>query len=153
TATTRERLERLIEWMDKPLLALAVLTMVVYLLDLNGRIDRATSIWTAMTLVIDVVFVLDLALKLWVYGGSYVRTPWFLIDLISCLPLFDALVTGVKPRATRLVRGMRILRVLRGLRILRALRSIPAFEQFIKDSPGTQTEKRLHRAMNIALVG
>src|SRR5262245_15968693 len=104
-ATSRQRWERVIEVMDKPLLALAVLTMLLYLLDLQGGLGRAQQIWLGVTLFIDVIFLFDLVLKIYVYGTSYLHTPWFLIDLISCLPLIDALATGVHPiRAVRFVR-------------------------------------------------
>ncbi|WP_406700990.1 adenylate/guanylate cyclase domain-containing protein [Singulisphaera sp. Ch08] len=140
--------------MDKPLLALAILTIIVYLFDLLRGLGEWRTAWLGMSLLIDSVFVGDLLLKLRVYGMSYVQTPWFLIDLISCLPLIDAIATGVKPiRAVRFVRGFRILRILRGLRILRALRSIPAFDQFVKDSSASKKEKSVHHSMNIGLIG
>ncbi len=147
------RLERLIEAMDRPLLGLAVVTMVLYLLDLRGWLGLGSIGLTMLALAIDAVFVFDLVLKLLAYGTSYVQSPWFLIDLISCLPMLDVLANGILPlRAIRFVRGLRILRVLRGLRILRALRTIPAFEQFIKEAPTTRDERRLHRYMNLGLV-
>src|SRR5215213_5203501 len=152
--TSRSRSERLIDLMDKPLLVLAVITMLLYLLDLRGMLGRAQAAWLGVTLLIDVIFLFDLLLKLYVHGTSYLHTPWFLIDLISCLPLLDALATGVHPiRAVRFVRAFRFLRILRGLRILRALRSIPAFEEFMKDAPQTERDQALHRYMNFGLVG
>jgi adenylate cyclase len=147
------RLERLIEAMDRPLLVLAVLTMVLYLLDLRGWLGLGLTGLSVVSLAIDAIFVVDLILKLVAYGTSYVQSPWFLIDLISCLPMLDVLANGILPlRAIRFVRGLRILRVLRGLRILRALRTIPAFEQFLKEAPETRDQKRLHRYMNLGLV-
>src|SRR4051794_20114037 len=92
-----DRWERLIEAMDRPLLALAVFTMAVYLLDLRGFLGWGRSTWLLITLLIDGLFVFDLVLKLRVFGMTYIQTPWFLIDLISCLPLLDALATGVGP--------------------------------------------------------
>src|SRR5690349_6246445 len=90
------RLERLVDAMDKPLLVLAIVTVIVYLTDLVGGLGRLRSTWLVVSLLIDGVFVFDLLLKLRVYGASYVQTPWFLIDLISCLPLLDAIASGVK---------------------------------------------------------
>ncbi|WP_026012024.1 adenylate/guanylate cyclase domain-containing protein [Singulisphaera acidiphila] len=140
--------------MDKPLLALAVVTIIVYLFDLVKGLGEWRSTWLGFSLLIDGIFAFDLLLKLRVYGITYVQTPWFLIDLISCLPLLDAIATGVKPiRAVRFVRGFRILRILRGLRILRALRSIPAFDQFVKDASASKKEKVIHHSMNIGLIG
>jgi|GEM_PF-1294689 len=150
----KRRGERLIEAMDKPLLLLAVLTLILYLADLVGGLGQARMTWLALSLIIDALFVADLLLKLWVYGTAYVQTPWFLIDLISSLPLLDAIVTGFEPiRTVRFVRGFRILRILRGLRLLRALRTIPAFEEFIKDTETSHKERTIQLSMNLGLVG
>ena len=78
------RLNRLIEAMDRPLLVLAGIAMVLYLLDLHG----VSNWWAArtiavMTLAIDVIFALDVALKLVVQRSAYTESPWFLIDLMS----------------------------------------------------------------------
>src|SRR5262249_28589128 len=91
------RLERLIEPMDRPLLVLAVVTMGVCLFDLRGWLGLGSSGLTLVSLAIDAVFVVDLALKLIAYGTSYVQSPWFLIDLISCLPMLDVLANGILP--------------------------------------------------------
>ena len=140
--------------MDKPLLALAVVTIIVYLFDLLRGLGDWRTTWLGLSLLIDCIFMFDLLLKLRVYGMAYVQTPWFLIDLISCLPLIDAIATGVKPiRAVRFVRAFRILRILRGLRILRALRSIPAFDQFVQDASASHKDKVVHHSMNIGLIG
>ena len=89
-----------------------------------------------MNLLIDSIFVVDLLLKLRAQGMTYVRTPWFLIDLLSCLPLLDVLANSIPGvRAARFARGFRILRILRGLRVLRALRTIPAFDEFFDEAP------------------
>jgi len=146
--------ERLIERFDKPLLMLAVFTLVAYLIDLLDGLGRWKETWLVLSLIIDVIFVFDLLLKLWTYSGAYTRTPWFLIDFISCLPLFDALATGITPiRAVRFVRGFRMLRILRGLRLLRALKTLPAFEQFINESPPRQKNRSSHQSMSLGLIG
>ncbi len=146
--------ERLIERMDKPLLGLAVLTMVFYLLDLLNVIDIDSSGLVFLTMLIDGIFVFDLGLKLYVFGSSYVQTPWFLIDLISCLPFLDAVANGVRPlRVIRFVRAFRILRILRGLRVLRAFRSIPVFETFLAEAPRRRNETKLQSYMSFGLVG
>lgn len=135
-------------------MALAILTMFFYLFDLLGVVDIDSRSLTLVTICIDAVFVFDLCLKLYAYGAAYVQTPWFLIDLISCLPFLDALANGVRPlRAIRFVRAFRILRILRGLRILRALRSIPAFDAFVIEAPARRREHRLHHYMSVGLVG
>jgi adenylate cyclase len=151
--TTKSRLERLIEVMDRPLLALAIASMGLYLIDLHGLMVPARAVYLLATFLIDSIFVVDLMLKLRVEGMGYVRTPWFLIDLLSCLPLLDVVANGIPGlRAIRFVRGFRILRILRGLRILRALRTIPAFDEFFKEAPAGANPKRFHHAMNVAMI-
>lgn len=148
----KERLERLIEAMDRPLLALAIVTMAFYLFDLRGMLDWTGSGYLIVALLIDFLFVFDLVLKLRTFGREYIQTPWFLIDLLSCVPVLDILAAGVLPlRAMRFIRGFRILRILRGLRVLRALRSIPAFHELVKDLPNEQN-RHFQRTMTIAMV-
>jgi adenylate cyclase len=144
------RLNRLIEAMDRPLLALAGIAMVLELLDLHG----VSNWWAArtiavLTLVIDVIFALDVAFKFVVQRSAYTESPWFLIDLMSALPLLDTLAGGVAGlRSIRFVRGFRVLRVFRGLRVLRALRRIPAFDQITREFEG---RSKAHRAMNLGI--
>ncbi len=145
-------LVRLIDAMDRPLIVLAIVTMVLYLIDLHGMMGWAKVV-SYLTLLIDLVFVFDLVLKLWVFGRDYIQSPWFLIDVLSCLPVLDVLVSGVFSfHAIRIVRTARILRILRGLRILRALRSIPAFERFVKEHPSSEHSRRFRRFMNIGMI-
>src|SRR4051794_16235610 len=47
--TSENRWERLIEAMDKPLLVLAVVTMVLYLSDLMGGLGRGRMGWLALS--------------------------------------------------------------------------------------------------------
>ncbi len=140
--------------MDRPLLIMAVLTMILYLFDLRGLMDRSPTVYRVATLLIDALFIFDLVLKLHTYGRRYVRTPWFLIDFLSCLPVVDVLFSSfVSLRAIRIVRGFRILRILRGLRVLRVLRAIPVFEQVMHEGPGTESRRKFHSAMNFAMIG
>src|SRR5512135_599629 len=141
-STKQARLEALIEAMDRPLLALAVVTMALYLIDLRGLFAGARMVYLVLMMLIDFVFIFDLVLKLWTLGKDYVHTPWSLIDLLSCLPVLDILANGVLPfRAIRFIRGFRILRILRGLRVLRALRQIPIFEQLTSEAPTSESHK------------
>jgi class 3 adenylate cyclase len=147
------RMESLIDAMDRPLLVLAILTMIFYLIDLRGLMGWGRSAYVVLTLVIDFFFLFDLVLKLLTFGTKYIRTPWFLIDLLSCLPVLDVLANSVFSfRAIRFIRGFRILRILRGLRVLRALRAIPAFERIMNDAPTTESGRKFHRAMNLAML-
>ena len=143
----------MIETMDRPLLVLAGVTMVLYLLDLRGLFNEVRLAYHVLLLFIDFIFLFDLVLKVRTLGTAYVQTPWFLIDLLSCLPVLDVLANGVLSlRAIRFIRGFRILRILRGLRVLRVLRKFPAFEQITKDSPRSESNKKFHRSMNVAMV-
>ena len=152
--TRPSRSEALIEAMDRPLLILAVLTMVLYLFDLRGLMDWSPVAYRLVTLLIDLLFVFDLVLKLRTYGGRYVRTPWFLIDFLSCLPLLDVLASSfVSLRAIRIIRGFRILRILRGLRVLRVLRAIPVFEQIMNEGSASDSRRKFHNAMNLGMIG
>jgi adenylate cyclase len=140
--------------MDRPLLILAILTMILYLFDLRGLMDWSPTAYRVVTLTIDALFIFDLVLKLHTYGGRYVRTPWFLIDFLSCLPVLDVVASSVVPlRAIRIIRGFRILRILRGLRVLRVLRAIPVFEQVMHEGPTTESRRKFHSAMNFGMIG
>jgi class 3 adenylate cyclase len=140
--------------MDRPLLVLAVLTMILYLFDLRGMMHWSVQTYRVVTLLIDLVFVFDLVVKLTAYGSRYIRTPWFLIDLLSCLPVLEGIVSSVVSiRAVRIIRGFRILRILRGLRVLRALRAIPVFEHLMNELPPGESGRKFHSAMNGAMVG
>jgi adenylate cyclase len=151
--TKKQRSVRLIESMDRPLLILAVVTMVLYLFDLNGMMKWARLGYLVLMLLIDFFFLFDLVLKIGTFGREYLQTPWFLIDLLSCLPVLDVVANGVLPlRAIRFIRGFRILRILRGLRVLRALRTIPTFDQLVKQAPATESSHTFHRSMNIGVI-
>ena len=151
--TTTSRLQRWIEAMDRPLLGLAILSMCLYLLDLHGLMGSSRAVYLLVNLLIDSIFVVDLLLKLRAQGMTYVRTPWFLIDFLSCLPLLDVLANTIPGvRAARFARGLRILRILRGLRVLRALRTIPAFDEFFDEAPIGESTRKFHRAMNFAMI-
>ncbi len=139
--------------MDRPLLILAVVTMVLYLFNLRGMMGWRRQVYQGLTLVIDFVFIFDLVLKLRTYGRQYIRTPWFLIDFLSCLPVLDVLASSLLSfHAIRFIRGFRILRILRGLRVLRALRAIPAFDRLMNEASASESTRRFHRAMNLAMI-
>jgi adenylate cyclase len=73
-------------------------------------------------LAIDVVFVADLLLKVVLGGWRYLRSPWFVVDLLCTAPVLSAI--SVAPVATDSLRVLRFLRALRVLRVLRGLRSL-----------------------------
>ncbi|MEA2630214.1 MAG: adenylate cyclase, partial [Chloroflexota bacterium] len=151
--TRTRRIESLVDAMDRPLLILALVTMVLYLIDLRGLIGWGRPAYAVLTVLIDFIFLFDLILKLRAFGAAYVQTPWFLIDFLSCLPVLDVVASGITSfRPIRFIRGFRILRILRGLRVLRALRSIPVFEHLMNEAPATESGRKFHRAMNLAMV-
>lgn len=154
TATRGPWLESLIEAMERPLLGLAVVAMVLDLIDLGAPTGpMATRSVTLLTFAIDAIFVFDLVLKIAAYRRSYTDSPWFLVDLLSGLPLLDTLANRVLPlRAFRFFRGFRILRVFRGLRVLRALRTIPAFEQFSREAPADPRSRKVQRFRNLGMI-
>jgi class 3 adenylate cyclase len=136
------------------LLGLAIVSILLYLMDLRGLPVEAMILIDFLNLVTDALFVIDLILKLVSQGRSYLDSPWFLIDLLSCLPVIDTIANGLVPlRTIRFVRGFRILRILRGLRLLRALKTIPAFEQFAREEPSSEASQSSHRVMNLVLLG
>ncbi|GAC1466378.1 MAG: hypothetical protein NVSMB9_06840 [Isosphaeraceae bacterium] len=156
TSSTRSasRLQPLIGAMERPLLVLAIVAMVLDLVDRIGT----TDVWVSRTItfftaVIDFLFLFDLLITLYVYRRSYTESPWFLIDLLSSLPILDTLANRVSPlRAFRFFRGFRILRIFRGLRVLRMLRTIPAFEQFSREFHSDENSRKTQRIMNLGLL-
>jgi class 3 adenylate cyclase len=149
----RKKLEHLIEAMDRPLLILAIVTLAFYLLDLKAYLGPIRPVYQVFTVFIDVIFVVDLSLKIYTFGRDYFRTPWFLIDALSCLPIIDLLAKFIPPlRAIRFIRVFRLLRILRTLRVLRALRTVPGFEQFIEEA-SAESGSRFHMAMNLGVIG
>jgi len=151
--TRVKRLEHVIEVTDRPLLGLAVISMVLYLLDLRGLPEWAASALMVFNLLTDAAFLADLVIKLMAHGRVYTDSPWF-----SDRPL-ELSAGSRRPRhgggplrAIRFVRGFRILRILRGLRVLRALKTIPAFEQFAAEREVSNQQRRYHRGMNLVLL-
>lgn len=128
TQKRREQL-RLIEWLEKPLLGLAFLSVVLYLLTLDGFVSNKNATVAVLSAVIDAAMLADLLFKLRVMGVPYLRSPWFVIDLLSCLPILGLLGNGLRMlRVVRFVRTLRALRILRVARALKALRLVPTFQ-------------------------
>lgn len=78
--TTERRLERL----SMPVLILAGIAIVLYLLELFRFIPASlhgVMLW--VNFLIDFVFLLDLIAKVVILGTKYVKSPWFLIDLVA----------------------------------------------------------------------
>ena len=153
-APRRARLRKLVERTETPVLLLAAIAVAIYLGDLAGfwadhGLAGATSILAA---ALDVIFVIDVVLKVAVLGRPYVRTGWFFIDLVSALPVVATL--GGAPaamRGLRFVRGMRVFRLLRSLRSLRVLRSMPGLR--LPEGQGDAAESvAFHRAVTASVA-
>ena len=119
-STQRANLRELIRRLDPYLTAIALAAVVLALLELALG---GSPLIRGLLYLIDLLLVADLALKLTVLGPAYRRSPWFLIDALSCLPALDILVPGIG-QAVRTVRALRALRLMRMLRVLQALRMI-----------------------------
>lgn len=148
---------RLIQILDRPLLGLAILSIVLYLSELSGAFGHEEKTWNyihAAMLMFDFIFLCDWFLKVAVMRRDYLRSPWCLIDAISCLPILTVLpMFSQSLQSFRFFRGLRMFRVLRSLRILRLLRSMPAFQQFQASQGGTERHRRFERALFIGTLG
>ena len=147
-------LERLIEASERPVLWLAMVAVALYLAELHGlwlRLD-VEGPYHAVALMIDVVFLIDLLLKSVVQRGKYWRTPWFLIDFFSTLPILGAVhFLPFQLEGLRFVRTFRLFRVLRTLRALRVLKSLKVFAG--SSGPQSEVEIAAHRRVEQAISG
>ncbi|MEL6348542.1 MAG: adenylate/guanylate cyclase domain-containing protein [Myxococcota bacterium] len=117
-----QRMRALIQRLDMPLVVLALVVVIFYLFELNGTWELLglEQSYIVIMRVVDIIFVLDLLLKIALRRRQYLTTPGFIIDLLSCLPAFE-LLPGVG-------QGMRFIRILRVFRFLRALRLVRTLE-------------------------
>ncbi|WP_308915742.1 ion transporter [Jannaschia sp. LMIT008] len=128
----RERLRR---WLDTPRVRNAIIAVILFNAVLLGMetspalMDRAGPLIVTLDRVCLGIFVVELLLKLYAFGGRFFRSGW---------NLFDAVIVGIS-----LVPGAQTLSVLRALRILRLLRVISVMprlrrvvEGFVSALPG-----------------
>ena len=148
---SREQVSELLDRAEIPLLWLATGAVGAYLLDL-------LLVWQALGLseayrwvglAIDLVFVADLLAKLGARGMPYVRTPWFLVDLICALPVLSA--ASAAPSALQGLRFVRMFRMLRALRMLRVLRSLRIL-RLLNHTGTTHEQRRYHNVLSVAVV-
>ncbi len=145
------RLSKFLDAAERPLLVAAGLAVGLYLGDLAGAwlalgVSDAVSVVGA---VLDAVFVLDLVLRLVSGRLAYVRTPWFVVDLVCALPALTTFGGPTLLEGLRFVRMFRLLRALRLLRSLRVLRVLRAFEY----AGETQESRRFDRVLRFAVLG
>lgn len=126
--TQKSKAERLLERSNKPILVLAVVAVFLYILELFRVIP--SSLMTAflwLNFLIDCIFLIDLIAKSTILGRSYLRSPWFLIDFVSTLPIISSFLEvlgtmGPQLQATRVARGARIARIARVARLAKVAR-------------------------------
>jgi len=148
-SSRQERLDALIDRLDLPMLVLAGVAVAIYLLELLGT-WQAWGVFKAyqvVALLIDATFVVDLIFKLYVRGTRYLKTPWFVIDFVSALPILSSLSAFPSMfEALRFIRGVRLfrmLRVLRTLRVFRTLRVLELANQSLPEDEGPSTFERV----------
>ena len=123
----RSRRERLADWIEsmpvrKVIIGVIVFNAVVLGLETSRTVtDSVGGLLYVLDRACLAFFVVELAIKLYAFGGRFVRDPW---------NVFDALIVGIA-----LVPATGSLSVLRALRILRLLRVISA-------APNTSSEAR-----------
>jgi len=154
--TVRERLERWIERSDGPMLALAAVAVLIYLAELRGLwagLDIEGP-YRAVALAIDLAFLIDLVLKVSVLRGRYLRSPWFVIDLISAVPVLSWLTHGMAAlEGVRFLRGFRFFRVLRTLRSLRLMRMLRVFKVMgVEADVPTPEGRSFDRALTVSVL-
>ncbi|MCP4125326.1 MAG: hypothetical protein GY751_26635 [Bacteroidetes bacterium] len=107
---------------------MAALAVALYILELFRVIPSSwmpAFLW--INFLIDFIFLIDLVAKCIILGRSYLKSPWFLIDVISTLPIissFFELLGAIVPQlqATRVARSARIARVARIARLAKVAR-------------------------------
>ena len=127
--------EQLAVWLDQPRVRNFIIGVIVINAILLGMetsqtlMHQAGGLITTLDMICLVIFVIELALKLFALGPRFFRNGW---------NIFDFLIVGVS-----LMPGAQSLSVLRALRIMRLLRVISAaprlqrvVEGFITALPG-----------------
>jgi class 3 adenylate cyclase len=116
---------------ELPMLLLAMIAIFLYLLDLRGYWANSSYQLTYHYLAsfIDLIFVADLMYKIKLQRSIYLRSPWFVIDFISALPILGVYLPVSHCEGLRFVRGFRFFRILRTLRTLRTLKFFEGFNE------------------------
>ncbi len=121
----KTKFEILLERSNKPILFLAILAIILYILELFRVVPRSLMLpFLWINFLIDFIFLVDLLAKCIFLGRSYLKSPWFFIDFISTLPIISSafeLIGAMGPQlqATRVARSARIARVARVARVAR----------------------------------
>ena len=163
--THKTKSERLLDRSNKPILVLAALAVGLYILELFRVVPQSLItplLW--INFIIDFIFLIDLLAKCLILGRGYLRSPWFLIDFVSTLPLISSfleLIGGLGPQlqATRVARAARITRIARVARLARVARvarlvtAIRAQQglTFLKSAPEHQETPNFNKALFIGV--
>jgi adenylate cyclase len=142
-------IEKVIEAADRPLLALALGAVVLYLLELRGVVT-STGLARIVSTALDALFITDVLLKVAVMRGRYLRSAWLVTDVLSCLPGISLLANVPWLMAVQFTRMFRVLRVLRGLRVLRSLQFMPTLARLAVDHD--EEGKRFRVGMNVGVA-
>ncbi len=153
---TKARVEAWLDRSERPMLALAAFAVLIYLMELQGVWQRYDlfAAYETVALIVDLIFVTDVAVKVAVMGRRYLHSPWFVIDVISALPVLATMSAIANPmQGLRFVRGFRVFRVLRSLRSLRVLRSLPGLTPLrSRTSEDTPQRRAYERALIISVL-
>jgi adenylate cyclase len=147
--TSQSAMEKVIEAADKPLLILALIAVGLYLLELRGIVRQAGPA-KVVSLAIDLVFIVDVLLKILFVRGRYLRSAWLVTDILSCMPGVLLLANLPWLQAIQFTRLFRVLRVLRGLRVLRSLQFMPSFAHLASERD--EEGKRFCLGMNVGVA-
>ncbi|CAN5817751.1 hypothetical protein BH23PLA1_BH23PLA1_40760 [soil metagenome] len=137
---------------ERLMLVLSFLTVVLYLLYLRDHYDVEHPQLKLLAIAIDLAFLADFAWKLKSQGRAYMRTSWFLIDLLSCLPALRWIELGLHVPAIHYLRVFRFFRVLRVIRLMRVLKFVPVFNRLFDDEEFGPMTRSLHRSISIGVL-
>ena len=155
TTTPAKKLELL----DRPLIGMAGLAVGLYLCELFRFFPdgyRPWLFWVGFT--IDLAFLLDLIAKIVILRKPYLESPWFVVDLVSTLPIVSSLVElfGVvvyqfqfltTVRVARLARMGQTVRMIGLSRVARALRIARGLAFLKSVPPDLQKTPAFNRAL------
>lgn len=122
-------------WLDTPRVRNAILTVILINAAILGLetssavMNRAGGFILAIDMLCLGVFIIELLLKLWAYGGRFFRSGWNLFDFVI---VGIAVIPGAQ--GFSVLRALRILRVLRVISVTPSLRRV--VEGFVTALPG-----------------
>lgn len=133
-------------------MGLAAVAVGLYMADLAGwwAALGVAPLVGGVALVIDLVFVLDLALKLVAGRARYLRSPWFVVDLLCALPVLSSF--SAAPTLLQGLRLVRMMRVLRALRMIRSLRTLRVL-RIMDDATESKEARAFDRTLRLGVIG